>query len=381
MHKLARMFLQSRFKGKRFESGQIPSDVLADFCLLGQLITEITKWRLQQEFPSSSATDIKDKISSYRIVFRGIEVGSAVLTWDLVPNICLRELLGLNGVLNCFQLARDDFIDSIHSASKDDVIASVLPQKILNQIAKIGRNLKEGESLKFSKDKYSDPVTLTTEATKHLNELCKKLSQSEPRAIKTRGFIPEVDQDKMTFHMEFADGKRTKGGISSQHFDTIILGFNGYSKRKRLLIDGRAHLNDEGRIIRWDSIANIFPPNSLDVPFSLEALKKLENGWLDGDQGVAPDHQGLDWLGNLFAKYFPDHLPLPYTYPTPDGGVQMEWTFSNVEVEFEIDLLTRKGEWLHFDTSIDDDGYIRQIELENLEDWKWIANNIESARG
>ena len=212
-----------------------------------------------------------------------------------------------------------------------------------------------------------------------MDKLCETLSQSEPRAIKARGFIPEVDQDKMTFHMEFADGKRPrKASISNQHLGTIISGFNGYSERKRLLVDGRAHLDDEGRIIRWDSIANIFPPDSLDVPFSLEALKKLENGWLDGDQGVVPDHEGLNWLGNLFAKYFPDHLPLPYTYPTPDGGVRMEWTFSNVEVEFQIDLLTRKGEWFRFDTSIDDDGYIREIELENSEDWEWIADDIES---
>ncbi len=276
-----------------------------------------------------------------------------------------------------FQLARDDFIDSIHSASGDDALVSVLPKKLLKQVAKIGRNLKEEESLEFSKDKYSDPVTLTTEVVRHLNQLCKKLSQSEPKAIKTRGFIPEVDQEKMTFHMEFSDGKRTKGSISNQHLDTIISGFNGYSERKRLLVDGMAYLDNKGGIVRWNSIANIFPPNSLDVPFSLEALKKLEDGWLDGDQGVAPDSEGLDWLGNLFAKYFPDHLPLPYTYPTPNGGVRMEWSFSNVEIEFEIDMLTRTGEWFRFNTSIDDDGYIHEIELENSENWKWIANDIK----
>lgn len=374
------MFLQSSFKGRRFEGGQIPLGVLADFCSLGQLITKIAKWRLQQEYPESRATDIKDKISSYQITLREIGAGSAVLTLDLVSNRQQRELPNLNGGVKYFQLARDDFIDSIHSAGKDDTFASVLPQKLLKQVARIGRNLKEEESLEFSKNEHSGSATLTIETARHLNQLCKKLSRSEPKAIKTRGFIPEVDQDKMTFHMEFADRKRARGSISNQHLDTIISVFNGYSEKKRLLIDGRAHLDDEGKIIRWDSITNIFPPNSLDVPFSLEALKKLENGWLDGDQGIAPDHEGLNWLGNLFAKYFPDHLPLPYTYPTPAGGVQMEWTFSDIEVEFEIDLLTRKGEWFRFDTSIDDDGYVREIELENSEHWKWITDDIESIK-
>ena len=371
------MFLQSRFKGKRFEGGQIPLDVLADFCSLEPLIIEIAKWRLQQKYPESRVADIKEKISGYHITLRDLGAGSAVLTLDLVSDRQQRELPNLSEISNYFQRARDDFIDSIYSASKDDIV-SVLPPKILNQVAKIGRNLKEEESLEFSKNRNSGTATLTIEVAKHLDQLCKKLAQSEPRAVKTRGFIPEVDQDKMTFHMEFADGKRTKGSISGQHLDTIILGFNGYGERKRLLVDGMAHLDDEDRIIRWDSIANIFPPNSLDVPFSLEALKKLESGWLDGDQGVVPDHEGLNWLGNLFTKYFPDHLPLPHTYPTPDGGVRMEWTFSNVEVEFQIDLLTRKGEWFRFDTSIDDDGYIREIELENSEDWEWIADDIES---
>ena len=69
------MFLQSRFKGKRFEGGQIPLDVLADFCSLAPSITEIAKWRLQQEYPESRVADIKDKISSYHITLRKTGAG------------------------------------------------------------------------------------------------------------------------------------------------------------------------------------------------------------------------------------------------------------------------------------------------------------------
>ena len=380
MYKVATLFLQSRFRGKRFENGQIPLDLLADFSSLGQLITEIVKWRIHQEHPESKSSDVKKIISKYNIVLRKIEEGSAVLTLDLISDIRQRELPNTNDILNFFQLAKNDFIDSINSASKNNISVGILPENILIQVAKIGRYLREEESLEFLKDKNTDPVILTKETNENFKQLIKIQFQSVTRAVKIRGFIPEVDQDRKTFHMEFADGERAKGSISNKHLDIIILGFTGYSKRKRLFVDGLADIDKNDKIIRWASINNISLTDSLDVPFCLEELKNLKNGWLDGVQGLALDHESLNWLGNLFVKYFPDHLPLPYTYPTPDGGVQMEWTFSNIEVELEINLLNRKGKWFSFDTSIEENYYIREIILENSENWKWIASQIESMR-
>lgn len=57
----------------------------------------------------------------------------------------------------------------------------------------------------------------------------------------------------------------------------------------------------------------------LDVRARLDDLRALSDGWLDGT-GVAPPHAGLDWLASAFDRHFPDDLPLPHLYPTPEGG-------------------------------------------------------------
>ena len=94
------------------------------------------------------------------------------------------------------------------------------------------------------------------------------------------------------------------------------------------------------------------PVDPLDVALQLEDLRKLEDGWLNGE-GVAPPAEGLDWLADAFGRHYPEELPLPHIYPTLTGGAQLEWTFGSneVNVEVEVDLATRIAEWFVLDLS------------------------------
>ncbi len=38
-------------------------------------------------------------------------------------------------------------------------------------------------------------------------------------------------------------------------------------------------------------------------------------------------------------------LPLPYLYPTVEGGVQAEWSINQWEISLEIDLLQRRAQY------------------------------------
>lgn len=90
--------------------------------------------------------------------------------------------------------------------------------------------------------------------------------------------------------------------------------------------------------------------DSLEVTLQLEELRKLEDGWLDGE-GIAMPAAGLDRLAAGFEKYYPEELPLPRIYPTPTGGAQLEWTLGSNEVSVEVDLVTGAGEWHRVDIS------------------------------
>lgn len=115
----------------------------------------------------------------------------------------------------------------------------------------------------------------------------------------------------------------------------------------------------------------------LDVPARLDEFRDMSDGWLEGE-GKAPDHDGLNWLSTLFEKYYPSDLPLPYTYPMPDGGVQMEWKFpNNVEIELEVDLSSHNGLWNYFDMSSHKNDSTQNLKLDNKEDWGWLIDNIK----
>lgn len=111
----------------------------------------------------------------------------------------------------------------------------------------------------------------------------------------------------------------------------------------------------------------------------LDDLRALKNGWLDA-RGIAPSSQGLDWLAECLSCDCPDNCPLPYLYPTADGGVQAEWSIGAYEITLEIDLDHRAGEWHSLDTRTQADDW-KELDLAQPESWTVIATEIERMQG
>jgi hypothetical protein len=84
----------------------------------------------------------------------------------------------------------------------------------------------------------------------------------------------------------------------------------------------------------------------LDVKARLEQLASLGPGWLDG-VGEAPDAEGLTWLAEFLHDAELTGLTRPHLYPTPEGGVQAEWSLPDaVEVSATFDLRGRRANLL-----------------------------------
>ena len=114
--------------------------------------------------------------------------------------------------------------------------------------------------------------------------------------------------------------------------------------------------------------------NSLSVPDRLDELRNMEDGWLDGG-GAAPCHAGLDWLASSFERHFPRDLPLPYIFPTPEGGVETEWSIGRHSVILEVDLDSRQGDWLRFDKQSDEED-AHLLDLADSSRWEWLTSEI-----
>ena len=140
------------------------------------------------------------------------------------------------------------------------------------------------------------------------------------------------------------------------------------------MVEGIGRSDWSNRAFSLESVDRINLLDPLDVPARLDEFRNMRNGWLEGD-GRAPDHAGLDWLSDSFERHYPDDSPLPHTYPTLEGGVEMEWSFGSRSVILEIDLEKRLGDWLGFDKESDEEDSYKLVMADNR-GWKRIAAEI-----
>ena len=134
---------------------------------------------------------------------------------------------------------------------------------------------------------------------------------------------------------------------------------------------------EEGVVIRIGELLETIQvdPNKgdpLNVPARLASFKDIKAGWLNGD-GAALDDDGLDWLSETFTAHYPDDVLLPYTYPTEDGNVQMEWQGKCGSILLHIDLNKRRGDLLTPDTDM-------ELDMNSKEGWFALAEEVRKLK-
>ena len=111
----------------------------------------------------------------------------------------------------------------------------------------------------------------------------------------------------------------------------------------------------------------------------LDELRRLRDGWLDGD-GIAPSGAGLDWLSERLTQRYPPAAPVPYIYPTPDGGIPAEWTLGRREISLCIDLSTPAAAWFSVDLNTDAVSE-RALSLDDAAAWAWLGSELRRIAG
>ena len=203
------------------------------------------------------------------------------------------------------------------------------------------------------------------------------------KKIAIRGEVTELDQSGMTFKMQPIYGhNKVSGPVPKQYCDAFVKAFNGSKDDARVLIEGvttesAGKHNRQDSPLALESVERVTVLHPLDVPARLDEFRSMQDGWHEGD-GKAPPHSGLNWLSDAFQTLYPADLPLPYTSPLFDGGVQCEWTIGQFCLEIEIDLDARKGDWLWFDMKSDffDEFEEKTLNLDDSGAWAWMAAKI-----
>ncbi len=127
----------------------------------------------------------------------------------------------------------------------------------------------------------------------------------------------------------------------------------------------------------WNTFFVLDP---LDVAARVEEFESLKDGWLRTAKASPRHTRELHWFVAAFDRFFPDDLPLPYLYPTAEGGVRMEWSARPHELSVEIDLQKRAGEW-HALNLANDAEDSRTLSLDASGDWEWLAEEVRRLAG
>jgi hypothetical protein len=362
-------FLRPRLVGERFENRAIPLEVLKDLAVLEELIVEVAKSEFFKDHPDRKYSP-RGFTDGIQLKLTGLEEGSTIPIISL--DVAASSLFPLANQ-RYFEQAREAVVSAIGAAEQNRPVVEHLPEKTLSYFNRLGRTLRNGEAIEFTTAAHPIPARLTKDTRRRLllaSSTIKELTEE----TSLRGTVPEADQDGMTFQVQIADGRKVRAPITEQHYETILDAFNGYKSGIKILLQGIGRFNRNEKLLGFDSIEHVSLLDARDVPARLDELRFLKPGWLDG-QGEAPSHEGLDWLSQAFDRHYPDDLPLPFVYPTLEGGLQAEWSIGPNEASLEIDLTTRRGGWHSLDAGTDGDES-RDLDLAQPKDWQWVAERI-----
>lgn len=372
-------FLRPRLVGPRFDDGKIPLELLADLSVLREMVIEVAKWRYLETNPDRrrSPKGFADGIS---ITLAGVEKGSAtpVIDVEFTPEQSsdTRQFPGMPEVFDQYLIeARDAIIDAIAAAERGSEPTDHLPEKYLGYFDRIGRRLRGDESIEFTSPTRIIPARLNRGSRRTL-VLASRMSEMT-NEVRLRAAIPEADQDRMSFELQLLSGRKIVSAMHDQQQEVVMEVFNGYRHNCKALIRGIGKYDRQGSLVRLESIEDIFALDPLDVSSRLDEFRAMHDGWLDGT-GSAPGSAGLDWLSDSFERLYPDDLPLPHLFPTPEGGIEAEWSLGDHAINFEVDLNTHCGRWLSFDKQSDDDNEEDgcMLDLDDPACWAWLTDEV-----
>lgn len=363
-------FISPRLTGKRFEDHAIPLELLEDFSALEELVFEVAKHLYLIDNPARQRV-ARGFTNGVSLKLSGIEDGSAV------PKILLvAATLGLfpNENTYYFEKARDQIIKGIDAAAKNQNISDFIPENLLGYFNRIGKRLKEDETIDFSPGTQYDAKL--NKATRKKLVLSSPKNEEVVSEATVRGTIPEADKSRRTFTIELNSGQRVLANLAAPYQETVLEAFDKFEDRCHVLVSGVGVYDKFDRLTKFQSIEHVTILDPLDIGVRLNEIAELQDGWLNGE-GIGPDKNALQWFAETFDNSYEVELPLPLLFPTPEGGIQAEWSSKGIDITLKVDLQNKIGYFHSLDLSKGVDSE-HEISLGDNDGWKLLNTTLNT---
>lgn len=361
-------FLNPKLSGKRFEDHSIPVELLEDFKIYQELLLKVAKHVYYEthdkhKVPKGFGEGISLKLSN-------ISEGSSIANLILVAS---SFLIGELDTYPIFEEARQRIILTINDADQNGELKERFPAKYLEYFNKIGKRLRDDESITFQSPNLQSTATLTK-----LNR--KKLVLAVPGATSVsaettvRGKISAFDKAEKKCTIITNDKLKIALNIDSESSQTLLEAFNGFENNRKVEIKGIGFFNEQDKLecIDVEAVTLLDP---LDVPDRLDEFLGFQKGWFDGE-GEEFNRNDIAWLSDSFREYFNTETYLPYTFPTPQGDVQFEWKNGPHDLTAYVNLKTKTAQLYYNNIHDDALDWDRGIDLGSEDGWGQLQKEI-----
>ncbi|RKH13793.1 hypothetical protein D7X74_21335 [Corallococcus sp. CA047B] len=347
----SRPFSTPTLVGERFEtdSPAIPIDALTELIAYNEIIVGLAKELVRTRLNLTRVP--KGFTRRFELRLAGIEKGSAVARLERVVQTDEDGAL-LAGEPDDFDRGEQVLTDGIDHVNRTGRLPETFPSNVIPLFRKFGRSLRDDEAFVLREASNDTPaVRYTSETRKRLVLLT---SDTYSREVDLSGWLASVDVEEKTFRFRPSD---TYYGVINVPFPSalrtqLIKALEDY-RFTRIQVTGIANFNSADAFVDFEDPPTVTLESDLseddvaDVESQLREFEELKQGWLDGEEGEVPSKDGLAWLRGILLTLMASYgVPSPYLYPTPEGGVQAEWTFKPWEVSAEFNLV-EKTAYLH----------------------------------
>ncbi len=333
------IFVTQVMRGPRFEGHSVPVDALADLAAYQDLITELARVLFLRQNRGRKYAPKRFE-AGFQLSIESIGEGSVVL--DLVRTRA--AVHGRSGDLfpDPFDQSRDLVNACIESVGRGGELPPEFPRRLASRFNGLGRHMREGESIEIRARGTTVGAQYTPATRKRL------VLQSGPgyqNDVELTGYVVEADSEKGTFHLQY-EGRRVPIPFEEEH-RRIVLAALLHGGKVELCVVGVGLFDEKDRLEKVVFVRDISTVDDgvdkpeFDIARRLGQLADLPEGWLDGE-GRRLDAGGLRWLTEFLHSAEATGLARPYLYPTPDAGIQAEWSLpGGVEVSATFDLNRR----------------------------------------
>lgn len=313
----------------------MPVETVVELAAYRALVLGVAKERFREAHPARQRVP-RGFAERLQLRLSTVEGGSAIPVLERVASP--GTLLAADDE---FTEARNVIEDAVAAAAGDGELPSAFPRKAVVLFNHFGQTLRPDEAIELRRGAATTGPTYTRDVRKTLVLNQRRRFQEEVEDI---GWVSEVDADHMSclIRLRMGPPSAIPAPLDEVTFPAAKEVLEPKGEGPPVRVSGIGVFDTDQGLIRLDSLHDVSILEETEELATLDhrfaELAALHAGWLDGE-GAPPDGVVLDRARRVLAELLNFDVPRPRVFPTPEGGIQAEWTVAGheISVTFEPD--------------------------------------------